>query len=762
MPTCVRSPCCSLSDFGLITTCCLTLLFLLLLHMRVSSARMRGWMFGAAAAATLLLLCGLQFAAVFASGPLFGFQIHSWDDPREWSAALLKGARYIKIDPHFVRQPLCFFITGISDPRGCLLLSHDEPEPRAGTPFPTLEDGLAALESLLQQMPDIEHLTLALCFKYMSIDPKDTVCSEIAGVVHNPFISLVDDVHSLLVPASDASGSPRFPAISSRVTMILDGDGVPDAVSKPCLVQRWRPWNATFILGSNPLQALSSDNESMGYDRFQVLNPSIGPDQNPALNLEILARMDWGKFAHSPGAPFQLWEPSSQELILGVAGGYLSRTSHPRPLLYAINIDPVQFRLYVSPNNSGDPLTKLSQLPFSSAPPRVDGQRLRLFSVHAERLQQSIAILLSQQMSGTDGDSTIGRSLLFYRMEDLLSFRKADDNSNGNGNGNGVVEGWLDLTSYLTGQNASLSKFSQVRGLRLTSVCGSESALFEFSVDETSFNLTLSRVQKFQSVPPSAHSTLVSSFFGPSQSNDTDGLLVISVSETGNAVCISSVGNAALDVVNCLRNLPFVVVDASCRFVSMENAVLILVDAKKNVYGVLLDDSFAPLSNVSLLGVGSSVDFSVASATGGQLEHFALVVSDGYCWNSETKNKRPMPAMCDNVPASENLVLTYTTGTTSDLVSWLVVHGAEEDPPLLMSSCASRAGSSIKHGTLSTGSEATVAVFSTVLESVPVVLVSGTFVGSGRRCSATNSPGAFDCGCSLAADEGPMRFLFPM
>jgi hypothetical protein len=53
-------------------------------------------------------------------------------------------------------------------------------------------------------------------------------------------------------------------------------------------MQRWRPWNAT----SGPDEAFYSNNPTLGYDRWQVMNPVF-------VELPAYAALDYGKFINS-------------------------------------------------------------------------------------------------------------------------------------------------------------------------------------------------------------------------------------------------------------------------------------------------------------------------------------------------------------------------------------------------------------------------------------------------------------------------------
>jgi hypothetical protein len=51
------------------------------------------------------------------------WQIHSYNDLREWPQAFIKGTRWLKIDPNYQNAAFCVNQTNVvQDPRGCFLL----------------------------------------------------------------------------------------------------------------------------------------------------------------------------------------------------------------------------------------------------------------------------------------------------------------------------------------------------------------------------------------------------------------------------------------------------------------------------------------------------------------------------------------------------------------------------------------------------------------------------------------------------------------
>lgn len=87
---------------------------------------------------------------------------------------------------------------------------------------------------------------------------------------------------------------------------------------------RWRPWVSTYVSERDPLPALTSNNEDLAYDRFQVLDekiPNNGID-DPLFYLDQVNQFDFGKFVNSD-YPWLVWEPSDQDIIMIVADAYI-------------------------------------------------------------------------------------------------------------------------------------------------------------------------------------------------------------------------------------------------------------------------------------------------------------------------------------------------------------------------------------------------------------------------------------------------------
>lgn len=242
----------------------------------------------------------------------------------------------LKIDPQYAPSTACAsqLYTNHSDPRGCFLLSHDKGAPLQSRlckhywatftytyspPFrrrppvaPLLNSAYNTTAQVLDYIVDpanaawfaaSERFYIALCFK--GHGSAGSACDN--STAANDWLSLIDD----FVAAANAAVA----AHGLNVEFILDGDATP--TGGPCLAQRWRPWNSTYIPGSDAPGAFESNDPSrvramataagravficallfcrQGWDRFAVLNPPV--DQWMGV-----VNASYGKFTDSPFA----------------------------------------------------------------------------------------------------------------------------------------------------------------------------------------------------------------------------------------------------------------------------------------------------------------------------------------------------------------------------------------------------------------------------------------------------------------------------
>jgi hypothetical protein len=263
------------------------------------------------------------------------FQVHSYDDMREWRSAFGKGMRNFKIDPNFKDATFCATQTQVNrtDPRGCILLNHDDPVVTRTT-YNSSVDVVRFLNDSAHAdlFATSRRVEIALCFKRSS--PLH-VCND------TNWLSFVDDWIADMLQV-----------ISTRrlnVELILDGGASPDYRTAPCLVNRWRPLVSTWIFPpGDPIEALFNNSASRGYDRYQVLNPPALPLPQWLQPFFALAAVHYGKFVNSTYS-FQVWEPSDWILIEEVLGIYVDTgILHKPSMRMAINIDPIQYQLYAA------------------------------------------------------------------------------------------------------------------------------------------------------------------------------------------------------------------------------------------------------------------------------------------------------------------------------------------------------------------------------------------------------------------------------
>jgi hypothetical protein len=182
-------------------------------------------------------------------GSTVTYQIHSRNDLREWHQLLTKGMTSLKIDPQYVSASGCQhqLYANHSDPRGCLLLSHNTVMPLLNPAYNTTDQVIGFITNPANRawFASSERFYIALCFK--GHGSAGSACDNSSGA--NAWLSLVDDFFATANAAVASAGL--------NVEFVLDGDGTP--MGGPCLEQRWRPWNATYITGSDAPGAFTSN-----------------------------------------------------------------------------------------------------------------------------------------------------------------------------------------------------------------------------------------------------------------------------------------------------------------------------------------------------------------------------------------------------------------------------------------------------------------------------------------------------------------------
>eukprot|EP01127_Copromyxa_protea_P019253 TRINITY_DN6200_c0_g1_i1.p1 TRINITY_DN6200_c0_g1~~TRINITY_DN6200_c0_g1_i1.p1 ORF type:complete len:617 (+),score=72.23 TRINITY_DN6200_c0_g1_i1:166-2016(+) len=231
--------------------------------------------------------------------------------------------RLVKIDPHWQPHGFCQLQRGVNkDSRGCLVYTHNNPIP--SVQYNSTEDlwGVLVNPELRPFFTQSNTLYIALCFK-----------ASPSGCDDNPtnkgWISLVDD---FFTKANKIISENKL-----NIEFVLDGEATPDG--RPCLKDRWRPWNSTWI--NSPESAITSNDN--GDDRFQIYNTDT-----TVASFQKGLDINLGKFRKNK-YPYQLWEPSDQsefELFSQMFLNWTAASGNDKNLMYAINIDPIMFELY--------------------------------------------------------------------------------------------------------------------------------------------------------------------------------------------------------------------------------------------------------------------------------------------------------------------------------------------------------------------------------------------------------------------------------
>jgi hypothetical protein len=234
-----------------------------------------------------------------------------------------KGAQWLKIDMHYKESTFCES-QGISDPDGCFILLHDSPS--MDVRYNTSIDVINYIQSHQRYFYNPEFTVyIALCFKSTPL--------KICGADGAPFMRLLQRFKSQ---------TESLVASGANIEFVIDGSLV---MIFSCTMDAFRPWVSTWQ--GMPVEAFFNDNATLGYDRLQVFDL-------PAVFSAIYAteQLNWGKFA-SGKWPLLIWEPSDEAELVTFTKLFLdwaaSHPDFPDPLpnyRFAINIDPVQFQVY--------------------------------------------------------------------------------------------------------------------------------------------------------------------------------------------------------------------------------------------------------------------------------------------------------------------------------------------------------------------------------------------------------------------------------
>ncbi|KAJ5074234.1 hypothetical protein M0811_00863 [Anaeramoeba ignava] len=258
-----------------------------------------------------------------------GYQIHSWDDLREWDSMFQKIQTrteteiWLKVDFSYINENRSKLFPNCYSPsnNGCFPMIHDSPI--EGNFYNTSYDLLQFISSPknidLFRNPNF-NVFIAVCFKF------DNPCLESTPDAQS-WLFLVDEFFRNATQIIDSN--------SLNLQFILDGASTPggailDLFShnlRICLAEKWRPLNATYISSNDPLEAIYSNEKNIfGFDRFQILNQEI-LSESPLFYVDFIMDLGYAKFNESI-YPFLFWEPSDQVTINTVQDALLSGIPH--------------------------------------------------------------------------------------------------------------------------------------------------------------------------------------------------------------------------------------------------------------------------------------------------------------------------------------------------------------------------------------------------------------------------------------------------
>ncbi|EFA78097.1 hypothetical protein PPL_08745 [Heterostelium album PN500] len=622
----------------------------------------------------------------------------------------------------------------IGDPRGCFVLSHDKPVKT--TSYNTSIDVVDYVENnqYWYQSP-FPQKYMALCFKLSSVK----ACSKSPSA--NDFIGLVTELVSNLTMVIESN--------NLGLEVILDGSGAP----LDCLMGLWNPLVSTWI--GHPWEAIHSNNETLGYNRFQVVDLPIEPIiPGFLIDLMCLESPPFGKFS-GPNAsyPVLVWEPSNQATIDSVAQSYIDcQLKHSSqsfaPLRYATNIDPAQMLVYqgtqtsrnswnvrldsMSPENSKllevSPISQIPENYFGSLVVVTEIEQI-LFTITFFTNQSSVYyyhLLVSKgefgdlYQSGTFSLPLGDRGQLLYAKmignQQLLTY---NENS-----------GYILYSLELNNSSLLLDFKPLVFGVLPNDLGASFlSSTLDFINQKTDSNGTqsLEVIQYYSSSTCSFGATTWSIAISPF-------LEPLSVQ---GPTCLLSNQSPDFQDINTMSAInshnPF----SPCLY---DGIVTFDSTSKQTISGLYVcikqDLSFNVTSGPSVLDVGGNPQLSMALYNG--QPHVLLIHDQGYCYNTETRNKRPSPRVCESTAStdSNSKVLNYAYGLFSDFLIHI-------EQSLILSAC----DNTILHGAYDQGSYPSGTLFNTFdyitgNATIGVITlhqgVSSTFIDY-SACGAPNS-----------------------
>eukprot|EP00039_Didymoeca_costata_P015289 m.257690 g.257690 ORF g.257690 m.257690 type:complete len:661 (-) comp16191_c1_seq20:124-2106(-) len=579
-------------------------------------------------------------------GKTISFQAHSYNDMRLWTQIFRKGVDHIKIDPNFRPASECaqqIHVYNKSDERGCFILNHDNPtEDVHRIDYNTTDELFTILKNSSHPLNHFftqknKRISVALCFKNIPV----AVC--LPSKEAKNWLSLVDELVATYLQVIQSN--PDL-----NVEFILDS-GVPEA----CFVQRWRPLVST----SSPFkEAFDSNDKALGYDRWQVMNPSW------KTMAEEYAAQKWGKFVNSTYA-FQIWEPCNQEDLLSASELYVNvGIKHDPGLKFAINIDVAMAEVYVS-NISTRGLNSLLE---------ANAYNVASVIVSTEAGENLLLYLHCTDENPHD---------VFY------SFREVAQNTSS------VQRG--QLPQWAGGCNITLSK----SGSYVLAHSNKSTALYKLAGTHLNFIQNISLETNVSSMSVKLAENAQAVFFSVAIDNDNDirieeyvleagGLSLVQMWQIKTTFVLRAPAFAAFSSSNTSWGM--LVMAESESNTSLVGAYLHFEEGKLTINGQLFNSTM--IYSLPVLDVGNDVSITtVVSATSPEEIYFLESHANGFCQNNEKRNKQAGVSSCEQERSSSFGPLIYSIASLTQWKSFFMNSGAK------LSSCDPE----ILHGTFSQG-----------------------------------------------------------
>ncbi|GAM16895.1 hypothetical protein SAMD00019534_000700, partial [Acytostelium subglobosum LB1] len=625
-----------------------------------------------------------------------GYQVHSWNDLDEWQQMYRKGTQWNKIDLHYMDAEFCRS-QDIDNDLGCFVLSHDMPS--STTRYNTSTDVInfisANADAWYSQSAIKKYM--ALCFKLDVVD----VCDN--SSTSQNYIALVTQLVDQFVSTISSH--------NLNLEVILDGSGAPVGA---CLAGLWQPLVSTWI--RSPHEALYSDNPALGYDRFQVMDLPIEPIV-PAFYLDLmcLESPPYGKFsADNATYPVLVWEPSTQAIIESVASSYIScQHRHPQrtfsPMRYATNIDPAQLLVYLAGQSS----TYSWNARLNSESPSAK----KHLGASTNFFKPLVAVATVDRMTYTFAIFTNDTNNYYYHL-------LASNGEFGQLNEMGIfMLGGHEAMSTLVSVNVI---YNQSSGAQLfTYDINGAYMIYSITQDpvqllpvvsgqlevETSgqpiISSTINILGAVNNAGSSSYIELVQYYAMPTCHL---GVYVwaIDLTQSNSSKTISSPGCLYPNTPSfTVANLTAVSANNSSSSCAYDALVFYSSGDSQEIGGFALcfdQNLFATLvAGPTVLGVGANPQASIVNFQGN--DHVMLVNDQGYCFNTETRNKRPYPRVCESqaLAVSGSRALNYNYGLLSDYLQHVHQNVA-------FSPCSEI----VLHGAYDQGSFPSIAIFQTV------------------------------------------------